>query len=74
MEKLVATRLNLILVLLANQNLGIFIDNFKPISGFVLHSGCSDNDTSCVEWAKSGECEKNAEWMKENCMKSCEQC
>lgn len=37
-------------------------------------AGCSDNDIKCYQWAKTGECEKNSEWMKQNCMKSCELC
>nr|QBH70097.1 CreM12-ShK4 [Colubraria reticulata] len=31
-------------------------------------------DLSCDGWAKSGECDANAIWMKENCKKACKGC
>ena len=41
---------------------------------FFFPLGCSDNDVKCEEWARTGECKKNPEWMNQNCMKSCGQC
>merc|ERR1711970_256704 len=35
---------------------------------------CKDDNAGCADWAKSGECDKNPIWMKENCKKSCNTC
>lgn len=32
------------------------------------------NDQQCEGWARSGECDKNPSWMKQNCKKSCKIC
>lgn len=29
------------------------------------------NDKACADWAKAGECTKNAKWMLDNCQKEC---
>ena len=34
-------------------------------------SSCIDKDDKCAEWAASGECEKNADYMLVNCCASC---
>ncbi|XP_028404131.1 uncharacterized protein LOC114526809 [Dendronephthya gigantea] len=39
-----------------------------------VQQSCSDNDVRCPGWASTGECGKNPEWMKVNCMKSCQEC
>lgn len=36
-----------------------------------LHRGGTDQKEECPEWAQAGECEKNANFMKENCPESC---
>ena len=33
--------------------------------------GCEDSDENCAAWAESGECEKNAQYMKQACCASC---
>lgn len=43
----------------------------KGTGGTDKGGDCSDSRTSCPGWAKNGECEKNADWMLENCKKSC---
>jgi len=37
---------------------------------------CTDSQTTCVQWAKQGYCDKGAykSWMLINCRKSCKQC
>lgn len=35
---------------------------------------CVDSHDSCPEWAKAGECEANAGYMRKNCQKSCGTC
>ena len=35
---------------------------------------CLDSDDNCASWAKSGECEKNPGYMKEECRLSCKLC
>jgi hypothetical protein len=35
---------------------------------------CLDSDTQCENWAKSGECNKNAQFMLIHCRKSCDSC
>jgi hypothetical protein len=35
---------------------------------------CYDSHSSCHEWAKAGECEKNPNYMLFNCPLACEQC
>lgn len=35
---------------------------------------CVDTNENCPSWAASGECEKNPDWMKTNCRKSCHVC
>ncbi|XP_074616194.1 transmembrane prolyl 4-hydroxylase-like [Acropora palmata] len=37
-------------------------------------NNCTDNDFTCVRWAKSGECQKNPKYMLKNCQLSCEVC
>ena len=34
-------------------------------------ANCDDNDDSCAEWAESGECEVNPQYMKKQCANSC---
>merc|ERR1712002_97614 len=35
--------------------------------------GCVDLNKYCGPWAKRGECQKNPDWMKKNCCKSCKE-
>lgn len=35
---------------------------------------CSDNDSSCVSWQASGECERNPDFMHTSCRLSCGLC
>eukprot|EP00929_Paragymnodinium_shiwhaense_P030604 TRINITY_DN1730_c0_g5_i1.p1 TRINITY_DN1730_c0_g5~~TRINITY_DN1730_c0_g5_i1.p1 ORF type:complete len:831 (+),score=202.38 TRINITY_DN1730_c0_g5_i1:99-2591(+) len=35
---------------------------------------CRDNNGGCPSWAAAGECQRNAEWMRSNCRKSCHVC
>ena len=35
---------------------------------------CHDNHRKCKEWSLQDQCVKNAEWMLENCAKSCNSC
>jgi hypothetical protein len=35
---------------------------------------CKDVHKNCEDWAKNGECEKNPEYMKKDCQKSCNIC
>jgi hypothetical protein len=35
---------------------------------------CVDNDEDCLEWAETGECDKNPTYMKLHCRKSCKHC
>lgn len=39
-----------------------------------LESSCADMVDMCGKWAKEGECQKNEEYMKANCMLSCNIC
>ena len=32
---------------------------------------CADSEEKCTEWARSGECERNAEWMTKSCCHRC---
>ena len=34
---------------------------------------CSDHHAECPTWANSGECGKNAQYMKDNCPESCKE-
>ncbi|XP_042894037.1 putative tyrosinase-like protein tyr-3 [Penaeus japonicus] len=36
--------------------------------------GCSDSHKHCGTWAAAGECERNPDWMVNNCQKSCKTC
>ena len=35
---------------------------------------CQDNDSSCQDWARSGECERNAAFMNTSCARACNLC
>jgi hypothetical protein len=35
---------------------------------------CTDDNSNCPSWAKSGECTANPGYMKVNCKKSCNTC
>ena len=37
-------------------------------------SRCTDNQTGCAEWARSGECERNQNFMRAECKRSCGRC
>ncbi|XP_002153867.3 zinc metalloproteinase nas-13 [Hydra vulgaris] len=37
-------------------------------------SECKDKDVNCEEWAITGECKKNPDWMLKTCRKSCKVC
>ena len=37
-------------------------------------STCADTNRYCSDWAKRGECQKNAAYMNTNCKKSCNLC
>ena len=39
-----------------------------------LKQKCDDSNRACVSWATSGECERNAEYMAEQCPKACKMC
>jgi len=40
----------------------------------VINPNCMDNHELCSEWASAGECSKNPNYMRPNCMKSCNTC
>ena len=35
---------------------------------------CVDANSRCGDWAKAGECSRNPQFMRSNCMKSCDLC
>ena len=37
-------------------------------------TGCKDTDVHCSHWAEDGQCESNAEAMRQNCPTSCGLC
>lgn len=37
-------------------------------------AGCSDKHSNCEQWATSGECRTNPDWMLVNCQESCGLC
>ena len=37
-------------------------------------AGCDDGDPGCAVWAASGECERNRDFMKATCRRSCGVC
>ena len=37
-------------------------------------AGCEDKDSECAAWALTGECDKNAPYMKVYCPKACKLC
>ena len=39
-----------------------------------IRAGCSDKHPECKEWAASGECRANPDWMLVNCQESCGLC
>lgn len=45
----------------------------KPVT-VAPTSRCEDSNNNCQSWASRGECDKNPEWMGENCKKSCGTC
>lgn len=45
-----------------------------PYTGPTTQPVCQDNHASCPNWASSGECGLNLEWMSANCAKSCRTC
>lgn len=45
-----------------------------PYTGPTTEPVCQDNHASCPNWASSGECGLNLEWMSVNCAKSCRTC
>lgn len=47
------------------QNITYYIGLFKA---------CGDNHVKCGLWAQLGECDKNANFMGEQCKKSCNKC
>ncbi|CAG7731659.1 unnamed protein product [Allacma fusca] len=40
-------------------------------SPLMITSECRDKDLNCSKWADLGECNKNYDWMLQNCAKSC---
>ena len=39
-----------------------------------MSKGCVDENNECAIWAKSGECEKNPNYMSSFCRRSCKTC
>ncbi|KAJ1625879.1 cyclophilin-like domain-containing protein [Pavlovales sp. CCMP2436] len=37
-------------------------------------AGCEDENANCSEWAAGGECDKNRDFMRSTCAKSCNSC
>ncbi|KAL1524447.1 hypothetical protein AB1Y20_019342 [Prymnesium parvum] len=50
--------------------------NAHPLFKWLLGVGgdCVDQDASCPQWAEAGECERNKEFMAQNCKLSCAEC
>jgi hypothetical protein len=40
----------------------------------LVNMACLDQNRSCAQWAKLGECKTNAQWMSKTCRKSCGKC
>lgn len=40
----------------------------------VLNDACFDDAEGCPDWARKGECERNPEFMRASCRKSCYVC
>eukprot|EP00112_Aurelia_sp_Birch-Aquarium-sp1_P003925 Seg1445.5_Seg1445.6 transcript_id=Seg1445.5_Seg1445.6/GoldUCD/mRNA.D3Y31 product="Lipase maturation factor 2" protein_id=Seg1445.5_Seg1445.6/GoldUCD/D3Y31 len=55
---------------------GLYGENGLYPASFVLEdkSVCADHDKRCKLWSKKKQCKLNAEWMLENCAKSCNSC
>ena len=45
--------------------------NRKPTGG---KPGCEDTDENCAQWAESGECQANPQYMGSACKASCGTC
>ncbi|KAL9971353.1 hypothetical protein ACROYT_G023866 [Oculina patagonica] len=59
------------------------IEYFNNITDYEFHPleqklekglGCSDKHSNCQQWASSGECRSNPDWMLINCQESCGLC
>eukprot|EP00889_Picochlorum_renovo_P004771 jgi/Picre1/31801/NNA_007150.t1 len=67
----------------AKRGNALFFYSLKPDGKGDVRSGgvkvsskmdCVDTDDNCEEWATIGECDKNPEFMRSACPKSCNQC
>mmetsp|Transcript_3670 Transcript_3670/g.9369 ORF Transcript_3670/g.9369 Transcript_3670/m.9369 type:complete len:694 (-) Transcript_3670:174-2255(-) len=50
------------------------LQELQAIEAELSQASCDDRNQACSEWAKQGECRRNANWMNANCMRSCGQC
>mmetsp|Transcript_4979 Transcript_4979/g.8675 ORF Transcript_4979/g.8675 Transcript_4979/m.8675 type:complete len:83 (-) Transcript_4979:305-553(-) len=46
----------------------------KVVTATVTPGACVDSNEQCTEWAFFGECEKNPQFMRDTCKKSCGVC
>jgi len=46
----------------------------SPDGSCINNDDCVDKDEDCLLWAEFGECQKNKNFMENNCMQSCELC
>lgn len=51
-----------------------YVDYYNLIVQPKLGLGCADYDESCSDWADTGECTNNPEYMMDNCPFSCDIC
>ena len=47
---------------------------FAPANPFAATDDCFDSDPTCSQWAASGECEKNKDFMLKTCRLACKAC
>lgn len=47
---------------------------FSPSHPFAATADCVDDESSCITWARSGECDKNKDFMLKTCRRACGAC
>jgi len=47
------------------------MNRLYPCDGTGTGGGCTDSNSNCANWASQGECDKNPDYMLDNCCQSC---
>jgi hypothetical protein len=58
----------------AEGKFSIAVPNLERSARQMRNPSCVDDHDQCDDWARKGECDRNAEFMATSCRRSCELC